>query len=251
LPAPAPCYERHVRWLVPFLAFVALACDRAPSDLRVWRASDHDHTTNPGADQVQGGPDAGTAPELAQHGLNEVTIVAWQQNCVRCHGRLGRGDGPQGVSLRATDFTNPAWQAAVTDEQLLKSIRDGKGTMPAFPLPETTLRPLVQLVRLFGRAATPDPAPSALPSGSAGRAAPLTSARTLPPGHPTLPPGHPTLPAGHPTSSAAPPLPAGHPPLPPGHATVTSRPALGPGHLALPAGHPPVSAPPPAPAAPQ
>jgi mono/diheme cytochrome c family protein len=225
-----------VRALVPFLALLAVACDQAPPDLRVWRPSDHDHTTNPGEGQVEGGPDAGTAPELAAHGLNEVTIVAWQQNCVRCHGRLGRGDGPQGISIRATDFTNQAWQAAVTDEQLVQAIRDGKGAMPAFPLPEPTIKSLVQLVRLLGRASAPAPSGSA-PSG---RAPAASSARPLPPGHPSLPAGHPNVPA--------------QPSLPPGHPDVAAPTALPPGHPSLPAGHPPISAPPapaPSPAASQ
>lgn len=228
-----------MRSLVPFVAIFALACSEKPSDLRDWRPSDHDHTTNPGDDQVQGGPDAGTAPELAAHGLNELAIVAWQQNCVRCHGRLGRGDGPQGMALHATDFSNTAWQAAVTDEQILKTIREGKGAMPPFPLPDSTLKPLVQLVRLFGRAGMAEPNASAAPSGAPGRAPSAPSARALPPGHP--------LPSGHPSVSDAPApdktaLPPGHPPVP-GEA-APEKPGLPPGHPPLPAGHPPVSAPP-------
>ncbi|HEY3496007.1 MAG TPA: cytochrome c [Polyangiaceae bacterium] len=216
-----------MRPLVSLLAFLAFGCSQQPSDLREWRAADHDHTTNPGEGQVQGGPDAGTAPELAAHGLNEVAIVAWQQNCTRCHGSLGRGDGPQGVPLRATDFSNAAWQGAVSDEQILKSIRDGKGAMPAFPLPESTLKPLVQLVRLFGRASAPPASASAAPSGSVPRAMGAPSGRPLPPGHP---------------------LPSGHPPLSGTTGTSAPRaPALPPGHPELPAGHPPISATPVAP----
>ena len=224
------CYERHVRSLVPFIAFVVFGCNNAPSDLREWRASDNDHTENPGQGQVQGGPDAGTAPELAQHGLNEVTVVTWQQNCVRCHGRLGRGDGPQGASLHATDFTNPAWQAAVTDEQILKSIRDGKGAMPKFPLPESTLKPLVQLVRLLGQASQVAPSASGAPQAQASaRAAGAASARPLPPGHPPMPAGHPPIQgaplAGRPSPPTARPLPAGHPELPAGHPPISAPPA--------------------------
>ncbi len=167
---------RAVRSRLALLALVAVACNNTPPDRREWRPSDHDHTDNPGADQVVGGPDAGTDPELAQHGLNEVTIVAWSQNCVRCHGRLGRGDGPQGPMVHATDLSNPEWQKSVTDDDILKTLRQGRGLMPAFPLPEPTLEALVHLVRLIGQAtaedhAAPDGSAAAAPSGSAPRVA--------------------------------------------------------------------------------
>jgi cytochrome c oxidase cbb3-type subunit 3 len=167
--------------LAPLL--LALACNDAAADRREWRPSDHDHTDNPSAGQVVGGPDGGS-PELARHGLNEVSIMAWQQNCVRCHGRLGRGDGPQGPMTRATDLGNPDFQRTVSDEQMMKSLKEGKGLMPAFTLPEPTLKSLVQLVRLIGKAtldaeaqARGAPAASGAPAGSA---APHGSARAAP-----------------------------------------------------------------------
>jgi mono/diheme cytochrome c family protein len=141
------------------------ACNNAPSDLRVWRATDHDHTTNPGAAQVVGGPDAGPSPELAQAGLDEVTLVAWRQNCVRCHGALGRGDGPQGRMLNATDLTRRAYQEATDDTKIATTIRQGRGAMPPFPLPDSTVESLVRLVRLLGKASAEEAQPAA--SGSA------------------------------------------------------------------------------------
>jgi hypothetical protein len=165
------------------LLLLALACNEAPTDRREWRPSDHDHTDNPSANQVVGGPDGGS-PELARVGLNEVSIMAWQQNCVRCHGRLGRGDGPQGPMTRATDLGNPDFQRTISDEQMLKSIKDGKGLMPAFPLPESTLKNLVQLVRLIGKATLEaEAAERGMPAGSgsaAGSAAPHGSVRPPP-----------------------------------------------------------------------
>jgi hypothetical protein len=168
----------------PFaLLFLALACNEAPSDRREWRPSDHDHTDTPSANQVVGGPDGGS-PELTRVGLNEVSIMAWQQNCVRCHGRLGRGDGPQGPMTRAIDLGNPDFQRTISDEQILKSIKDGKGLMPAFPLPEPTLKNLVQLVRLIGKATLEAEAQErGMPAGSgvpAGSARPPGSARPAP-----------------------------------------------------------------------
>jgi len=128
------------------LATSLFACNSAPADLRVWKASDHDHTANPNADQVQV-TDAG-AP-TPNHGLDDVTIVAWQQNCVTCHGSLGRGDGPQGQLVHAADLSRPDWQAAVSDEAIAATIRDGRGRMPAFNLPDATVKRLVALVRML------------------------------------------------------------------------------------------------------
>jgi mono/diheme cytochrome c family protein len=125
------------------------ACESSPEDLREWRASDHDHTSEPGNDQVEVPPDGGPTPELAAHGLDEVTIVAWQQNCTRCHGTIGRGDGPQGASVRASDLTDATWQRSVKDEQIARTIREGRGMMPPFGLPDSTISGLVRLIRLL------------------------------------------------------------------------------------------------------
>jgi hypothetical protein len=68
------------------------------------------------------------------------------------------------------DLTDPAWQASVTDEAIAEAIRRGRGAMPAFPLPEGTMRNLVALVRLLGGAGRPPAPPAgsvAAPAGSA------------------------------------------------------------------------------------
>jgi len=168
---------RSIRFVL--LAALTFGCDGKRADVREWRPEDHDHTTNPGAEQVVGGPDAGPAPELARHGLDEVTVVAWQQNCTRCHGRIGRGDGPQGAMFRATDLSNPEWQAAMSDEQMALAIKNGRGAMPPFPLPDSTIQGLVRLIRLLR--AEPEGEPGAAPSGAPGSsAAPAPSAAPSP-----------------------------------------------------------------------
>ena len=133
--------------LLAALSLTSLACNDTPADLRPWRVSDHDHTANPNADQVQV-TDAGSA-EAANHGLDDVTIVAWQQNCTSCHGALGRGDGPQGQLLHAADLSRPDWQATVTDGAIASIIRTGRGKMPAFNLPDATIGRLVALIRML------------------------------------------------------------------------------------------------------
>jgi cytochrome c oxidase cbb3-type subunit 3 len=164
----------------------ALGCNERPADVREWRVSDHDHTDNPGSGQVQVDPADAGAPAVP--GLEDVTIVAWQQNCTRCHGQLGRGDGPQGPMVKATNLSEPAWQSGVTDEQITSAIKNGKGAMPAFKLPDGTIANLVKLVRMMNsaRAAAPDaagaaPASSAAPSASAPSAvAPKASGAAKP-----------------------------------------------------------------------
>lgn len=144
--------------------------------MREWRATDHDHTENPGNSQVQVDPKDAGAPAVP--GLEDVTIVAWGQNCTPCHGELGRGDGPRGPMLKATNLSDPAWQGSVTDQQIAASIKLGKGAMPAFNLPDVTIANLVKLVRMMNiarlqaHAAASAGAPSASPTPSGSAPAP-------------------------------------------------------------------------------
>ena len=212
----------------------ACACNERPSDLRDWRPSDHDHTDNPGSDQVQVDPnDAGTA---APPGLEDVTIVAWQQNCTPCHGQLGRGDGPRGPMVKATNLSDPAWQAAATDEQIARTIKLGKGAMPAFNLPDATIAKLVKLVRMMDatRLAAQRAKPTAAPSGSALPPGHPPTGAALPPGHPAtgsaMPPGHPPLGAASPPSTPPPPA----KPVGPAKPAPTAKPPSGPAGASTP-----------------
>jgi len=153
----------HCALLSILLAACTFGCNSTPSDLRPWKAADHDHTANPNAEQVQV-TDAGTA--ASNHGLDDVTIVAWQQNCTTCHGPLGRGDGPQGQLVRATDLSRPDWQAAVTDEGIAAIIRQGRGRMPSFNLPDATVARLVALIRMLDVNKMQARAPTAAATGS-------------------------------------------------------------------------------------
>jgi mono/diheme cytochrome c family protein len=156
------------------LLVAASACNSSPSDLREWRATDHDHTSEPSSGQVEVAADGGSDPELAAHGLDEVTLVAWQQNCTRCHGTIGRGDGPQGPSMRATDLTSGDWQKGATDAQISDAIKNGKGLMPRFALPDSTVAGLVRLIRLL------DASRIARPPGSAAAPASALPAASVP-----------------------------------------------------------------------
>lgn len=153
-------------------ALLALACDEPPADLREWTPSDHrGETQNPERMRQSTGQ-----PSTSEPGLDDVTLATWSKSCTVCHGRIGRGDGPQGAMLKTRDLTDARWQASVTDEQIAATIRQGRGSMPAFPLPDNTIKSLVQLIRRLvaaapAAAAPPPAAGSAAPAGSANPAA--------------------------------------------------------------------------------
>jgi mono/diheme cytochrome c family protein len=156
--------------LSALLAGTLLSCESEPKDLREWRPNDHDHTETPAPGQVAISDAGSSAAQM--HGLDEVTFIAWRQNCVQCHGPLGKGDGPQASSVGASDLTRPEWQSAVSDGEIARIILEGRGRMPSFVLPKPTVDALVKLIRLLGghlRASTSDagtPKPDAAIDGS-------------------------------------------------------------------------------------
>lgn len=213
---PAPFRAATTQtWCRPLILGAVLglgSCQKAPDDLREWSPKDHTNTSNKPAEQT-GQVNASPAPaEAPPKGLDPVTLATWGSQCSSCHGKIGKGDGPNGKMLKATDLSNPAWQAGVTDEQITASILGGKNAMPAFGnLPQETVQNLVWLVRWFNSdqgavqarmerlkssapSAAPEPAatPSAakptavVPTGSpAGRSNPALPNPTLP--NPALP----------------------------------------------------------------
>jgi hypothetical protein len=167
------------------MAFVscalALGCNRGADELREWKASDHRHTSE---SKSENGPEAPQVTGSAQAplpGLDEVTIATWRRACVGCHGQLGHGDGPQGPMVRARDLSDSAWQAATPDAQIKESISKGRGKMPAFPLPASTLDGLLHLVRLFDRERLAQATANArAPAEGAQNGAPAGSASAAP-----------------------------------------------------------------------
>jgi hypothetical protein len=146
-----------MRLLLFCFGVLLVQCSRAPADRREWRATDHDHAAEPvrGQVDVSGGSD----PRLLARGVDEVIIATWRAQCMRCHGMAGHGDGPEGRRWQVPDFSRPAWQSGVTDEQIAKVLVAGKGAMPPSRLPDMTVAGLVRLVRSLG-------APAPRPSGS-------------------------------------------------------------------------------------
>lgn len=161
--------------LVVALALACSGCESQAADLREWRPSDHDHTEAPGRDQVDVS-DGGPQNPLAAHGITDVVLVAWRQKCVRCHGTIGRGDGPQAAMYSPPNLSDEQRQTQLTDRDIGQVIRTGRGKMPSFDLPDSTIDGLVKLIRLMAMKAQPAASGSAAPPGasapSAGAPAP-------------------------------------------------------------------------------
>ena len=82
--------------------------------------------------------------------------------CAMCHGASGQGDGPAAANLtpKPRNYTDPAWQASVTDDQIRQTILQGGQAMGKSPMmpgqpqlkgePEV-LDELVKIIRSFGK----------------------------------------------------------------------------------------------------
>lgn len=101
-------------------------------------------------------------------------MQVWVGKCMRCHGQIGAGDGPD--SMGARNLTDPTWQASVTDIRIAETIRSGRGRMPPFPLEPAVVDGLVKLVRQMGT-----------PSGMNRPAAPSEAAGAEPTTQPSRP----------------------------------------------------------------
>ena len=157
----------------------AMACDPSGSKLREWTPADHDQP----APAPSAGPDR--APRTSsgeQPGIpfDEVTAVVWQKSCTACHGPAGKGDGPSPMGSRPRDLSDSAWQATVSDGQLAQSIRNGKGGMPAFQLPDSTIAGLVRLVRFLDPTRRQERTEREAPALDAGRRDPAPAPETQP-----------------------------------------------------------------------
>ena len=134
------------------LGCMTSACERAPSgdSLKEWGPADH-HSSDDDklAAQAanQGGRGSGGANDTAQ-----LVDLAWRQQCTRCHGSIGKGDGPMGPMVQAPDLTRDDWQAKVADGDMAAIIKNGRNKMPKFDLPDPVLQGMVARIRaLRGR----------------------------------------------------------------------------------------------------
>jgi cytochrome c553 len=52
----------------------------------------------------------------------------WDEQCAKCHGPDGKGDTKMGKKLSIKDFSDAKVQAAFTDEEAFKAIKEGLKT---------------------------------------------------------------------------------------------------------------------------
>jgi mono/diheme cytochrome c family protein len=115
-----------------------------------WACGGGEETTSaaPAASEPSGGPAAAPAGAPESEAAEEVAEAAggaraeadkiFAGRCVTCHGSKGQGDGPGSAALvpKPRNFTDPAWQASVTDDHLTKIIQFGGaavGKSPTMP----------------------------------------------------------------------------------------------------------------------
>lgn len=148
-----------------FLFALAVACDDPAPDLAEWTPADH-HNQGDQAARFQRNRQPGKAPTYAAPSKrNPLVEVTWIKQCSNCHGKRGKGDGPESAMVKAKDLTTAEWQQSVTDEQILEVIKNGKGKMPSFNFPESMLTSMVAHVRALPQRAR---SPMARPTGASG-----------------------------------------------------------------------------------
>ncbi len=77
--------------------------------------------------------------------------VTFASVCARCHGADGKGGIAAGTTTPPRNFCDSAFHSGRKDEELMASITNGKGAMPAFgPIySPDQIAALVQVVRNF------------------------------------------------------------------------------------------------------
>lgn len=117
------------------------------------------------ADLPAAAPAAPAAPaggSAAAQSPAEEAKTAFNTLCSSCHGTSGQGDGPAAAALetKPRNYTDKAWQASVTDDEIKKIILEGGqavGKSPLMPAwtqfkdkPEV-VDELVKIVRSYGK----------------------------------------------------------------------------------------------------
>jgi mono/diheme cytochrome c family protein len=121
-------------------------------------ATNNAPTNPPGPSTPPAPPTTGTAPST---GVPATTANAadpkaeadniFAQRCSVCHGMNGKGDGVGAAALnpKPRNYTDVAWQASVTDDQIAKTIVEGGAAVGKSPLmaPNADLKDKPEVVK--------------------------------------------------------------------------------------------------------
>lgn len=80
--------------------------------------------------------------------------AVYSDHCAKCHGDDGKGQTKMGQKLGARDYTDPAVQSAVSDEQAFKAVKEGlkkddKTLMRPFDLSDEDIKASIAYLRTF------------------------------------------------------------------------------------------------------
>jgi len=137
---------KHLAAALALTALTAIACSKSENK----------------GDQPAPKTEPGTATPSGAGKIDMAKAEAvFNERCAACHGTSGKGDGPASAALnpKPRNYTDKAWQAGVTDEQLRKTITLGGaavGKSPIMPAsPDLDEKPevvdgLIKIVRRFG-----------------------------------------------------------------------------------------------------
>ena len=138
----------HVAAVIALAALSASACSK----------SENKAPTPTSAREPE--PASATTPTSGKVDMEKAQVI-FNERCSACHGAEGKGNGPASAALnpKPRNYSDKAWQASVTDEQIRKTITMGGaavGKSPIMPAsPDLDDKPevvegLVKLVRKFG-----------------------------------------------------------------------------------------------------
>lgn len=89
-------------------------------------------------------------PKAFKPSLKKGKLV-YKKNCLMCHGAKGKGDGPAGKALKARDFSKGKFKYGSKDADLIKIIKKGKGSMPAYKkMSDKDLKNVIHYIRSLG-----------------------------------------------------------------------------------------------------
>jgi len=141
----------RTQWIVALLLTGAAACGK------------NSEPPPPTSGSPNAKPESGPSKPSGAAGAQPSQAEAmFQTVCATCHGMDGTGKGPAAESLnpKPRDYTDPQWQASVTDHQLKEVILkggQGVGKSPMMPgQPQLADHPdvldgLVKIIRGFGK----------------------------------------------------------------------------------------------------